>query len=46
MTEYYKQRDNCRLCESKNLKLCFKLEPTPPANAFIWIRTKDFRKTN
>ncbi len=36
MTEYYKQRDNCRLCESKNLKLCFKLEPTPPANAFIY----------
>lgn len=35
MTEYYKQRDKCRLCESKNLKLCFKLEPTPPANAFI-----------
>jgi hypothetical protein len=36
MTEYYKQRNNCRLCESKNLKLCFKLEPTPPANAFIY----------
>ncbi len=35
MIEYHRQRNNCRLCESKNLKLCFNLESTPPANAFV-----------
>ena len=35
MIEHHKQRDNCRLCESKNLKLCFNFKPTPPANAFV-----------
>lgn len=35
MSEYCKRRDSCRLCESKQLVLAFKLEPTPPANAFV-----------
>ena len=28
-------RDNCRLCNSKNLQSVIKLEDTPPANAFV-----------
>jgi len=35
MTGHCKRRDNCRLCNSKKLKLCFNFKPTPPANAFV-----------
>ena len=28
-------RDNCRLCNSKNIESVVKLEDTPPANAFV-----------
>lgn len=35
MKEQSNQRKNCRLCNSKRLKLCFSLVPTPPANAFV-----------
>ena len=35
MNEQYSKRKNCRLCNSEKLCLCFKLEPTPPANAFV-----------
>ena len=34
----YLLKDNCRLCESKNINKAFSLCPTPPANAFV---TKD-----
>ena len=35
MNEQCSKRKNCRLCNSEKLCLCFKLEPTPPANAFV-----------
>lgn len=35
MSQFCRHRDSCRLCNSKNLTLVFKLTPTPPANAFI-----------
>ena len=35
MNEQYSKRKNCRLCNSEKLCQCFKLEPTPPANAFV-----------
>ena len=35
MNQECKRRNNCRLCSSKELKLCFKFNPTPPANAFV-----------
>ncbi len=28
-------QNQCRLCQSENLELAFKLQPTPPANAFV-----------
>ena len=35
MNEQCSKRKNCRLCNSEKLCQCFKLEPTPPANAFV-----------
>ena len=35
MSEQCSKRKNCRLCNSEKLCQCFKLEPTPPANAFV-----------
>ena len=35
MTEIYHRRSDCRLCGKTKLTLVFKLEPTPPANAFV-----------
>lgn len=35
MNQICQHRDSCRLCKGKNLTLVFKLEPTPPANAFV-----------
>lgn len=35
MNKISQHRDVCRLCKAKNLTLVFKLEPTPPANAFV-----------
>ena len=35
MTTNHHKRSSCRLCEKQNLTLVLKLEPTPPANAFI-----------
>ena len=35
MNQQWKRRNNCRLCNGKKLKLCFKFNPTPPANAFV-----------
>jgi dTDP-4-dehydrorhamnose reductase/SAM-dependent methyltransferase len=31
----WKNRDKCRLCNSCNINIFFKLEPTPPANHFV-----------
>jgi dTDP-4-dehydrorhamnose reductase len=31
----WKNRDKCRLCNSYNINIFFKLEPTPPANHFV-----------
>lgn len=46
MTEYCKRRNICRLCKSKKLKSCFKLEPTPPANAFVDKQKISEKQTN
>ncbi len=35
MSQTYRHRDTCRLCNSKGLTLVFQLTPTPPANAFV-----------
>ncbi len=35
MSNQCKKRINCRLCGSKKITQCFKLESTPPANAFV-----------
>lgn len=35
MTQSFRHRNTCRLCDSKDLVLVFELEPTPPANAFV-----------
>jgi len=35
MQEDYKRRDNCRLCNSKNLELVMSLAPTPPGDAYV-----------
>lgn len=35
MNQSYQYRDSCRLCKEKKIILVFKLEPTPPANAFV-----------
>ena len=35
MSQTYRHRDMCRLCNSKDLTLVFQLTPTPPANAFV-----------
>jgi len=35
MSKNCSKRKNCRLCGSEKLSQCFKLESTPPANAFI-----------
>lgn len=35
MNQICQHRDSCRLCKGENLTLVFKLEPTPPANAFV-----------
>jgi len=41
MNSDYSRRKDCRLCSSNNLISILKLEPTPPANAFI---TKEQKK--
>ncbi len=35
MTQLYFRRDNCRLCEGRDLTRVLNLTPTPPANAFV-----------
>lgn len=35
MTDIYHRRSTCRLCGNADLTLVLKLEPTPPANAFV-----------
>ena len=36
----WSNREICRFCNKYNLHIFFKLEPTPPANHFIKIKTK------
>lgn len=35
MIQKWKNRETCRLCNSYNLHIFFKLNPTPPANHFV-----------
>ena len=46
MNEQCSKRKNCRLCNSEKLCQCFKLEPTPPANAFVKKEHLDEPQTN
>lgn len=36
----WRNRDNCRLCNKRDMKVFLNLEPTPPANHFVKIPTK------
>lgn len=42
MTNLYRRRSDCRLCGQNDFTLVLKLEPTPPANAFV--KKKDVDK--